>query len=119
ARIRAILRRTSGVLAEDVTAPLTAAQVVVWPAQRRAELAGQPLELTGTEYNLLEVLVRNAGRPVAKERLSELALGRSLERFDRSIDVHVSSLRRKLGALPGGRSCIQTVYRQGYQFILE
>jgi DNA-binding response OmpR family regulator len=65
------------------------------------------------------VLARHAGRPVSKNMLSEQGLGRALARFDRNIDVHLSSLRHKLGALPDGRSCIQTVYRLGYQLIRE
>jgi two-component system, OmpR family, response regulator len=89
------------------------------PAQRRVEWEGAPIELTSTEFNLLEVLARNAGRPVSKADLSAQALCRPLARFDRSIDVHLSSIRHKLGLLPGGRSCIQTVYRQGYQLIRE
>ncbi len=75
--------------------------------------------MTSTEFNLLEVLVRNAGRPVSKNLLSEQGLGRPMARFDRNIDVHLSSLRRKLGTLADGRSCLQTVYRQGYQLISE
>ena len=89
------------------------------PAQRRVEWNGTPVELTSTEFNLLEILARNAGRPVSKNDLSAQALGRPLARFDRSIDVHLSSIRHKLGLLPDGRSCIQTVYRQGYQLIRE
>ena len=56
---------------------------------------------------------------MSKADLSAQALGRPLARFDRSVDVHLSSIRHKLGPLPGGRSCIQTVYRQGYQLIRE
>jgi two-component system OmpR family response regulator/two-component system response regulator CpxR len=78
-----------------------------------------PVDLTSTEYALVEMLARHAGRPVSKEELSAQALGRPLARFDRSIDVHLSSIRHKLGALADGRSCIQTVYRQGYQLIRE
>jgi DNA-binding response OmpR family regulator len=91
----------------------------MWPSQRRAEWDGRPLDLTSTEFNLLEVLARQAGQPVSKNKLSEQGLGRPLARFERSIDVHMSSIRHKLGVLPDGRSCIQTVYRQGYQFIKE
>jgi two-component system OmpR family response regulator len=79
----------------------------------------QALELTSTEFNLLEVLARNAGRPVSKNDLSEQGLGRPLARFDRNIDVHLSSLRHKLGTLSDGRSPLQTVYRLGYQLIRE
>ena len=77
------------------------------------------MELTSTEFNLLEVLARNAGRPVSKAELSLQALGRPLARFDRGIDVHLSSIRHKLARLPGSCSCIQTVYRQGYQLLRE
>ena len=123
ARIRAILRRTQGSEGTRDSAPsgtpLTAGELAMWPTQRRAEWKGAPLELTSTEYNLLEALARNAGRPVSKSELSEQALGRPLARFDRSIDVHLSAIRHKLGNLPDGRSCIQTVRRLGYQFIKE
>lgn len=119
ARIRAILRRTQGVQAEGESAPLVVGALAMWPGQRRAEWQGKPLDLTSTEFNLLEVLVREAGRPVSKNVLSEQGLGRPLARFDRSIDVHLSSIRHKLGTLADGRSCIQTVYRLGYQLIRE
>jgi DNA-binding response OmpR family regulator len=91
----------------------------MWPEQRRAEWVGQPLVLTSTEFSVLELLLRHAGRPVSKGDLSEHALGRPLTRHDRSIDVHVSSVRRKLGLLADGRSRIQAVHRQGYQLLKE
>lgn len=116
ARIRAILRRT-GSVEEDNAQPVCAGALAMWPEQRRAEWNQQPLELTSTEFNLLEALARNAGRTVSKEELSEQALGRPLQKFDRSIEVHLSKIREKLGPLPDGRSCIQTIFRQGYQFI--
>jgi len=119
ARLRAILRRSQQSGELPAQAPLVVGTLKVMPAQRRVEWDGEAVELTSTEFNLLEVLARNAGRPVSKAELSEQALGRPLVRFDRSIDVHLSSIRHKLGMLPGGRSCIQTVYRQGYQLIRE
>ena len=121
ARIRAILKRT-GVAApalESSVQPIVAGLLTVWPAQRRAERAGKSLDLTSTEYNLVEVLVRNAGRPVSKAVLSEEALGRALTRFDRSVDVHMSKIRHKLGKLPNGHALIQTVIRKGYQLIVD
>ncbi len=118
ARIRAILRRTNGPRDEGAIT-LTVGKLSMQPEQRRASWDGQPLELTSTEYNLLEVLARNAGRPVSKNDLSEQGLGRPMARFDRNIDVHLSSLRHKLGTLGDGRSCLQTVYRVGYQLIRE
>jgi two-component system OmpR family response regulator len=117
ARIRAILRRTNGSPAGSTA--LSVGQLTMWPEQRRAAWAGSALELTSTEFNLLEVLVRHAGHPVNKNLLSEQGLGRPMARFDRNIDVHLSSLRRKLGTLADGRSCLQTVYRLGYQLIKE
>ena len=75
------------------------------------------MELTSTEYSVLEVLVRDAGKVVTKEALSERALGRKLMRYDRSIDMHVSNLRRKLGNGPDERPLIQTVRGVGYQFV--
>jgi DNA-binding response OmpR family regulator len=120
ARLRAILRRTRPAENDtDQAAVLAVNALTMWPEQRRAEWDGKLLELTSTEFNLLEVLVRNAGKPVSKNELSERGLGRALTRFDRNIDVHLSSLRHKLGTLSDGRSCIQTVYRLGYQFIRE
>ena len=123
ARIRAILRRTAGTEAssEQDTAPavVCVGDLVLWPEQRRAVWAEQPLDLTCTEFNLLEVLARNAGRAVSKDELSQQGLGRALTRFDRSIDVHVSSIRHKLAPLADGRSRIQTVFRKGYQLVRE
>ncbi|WP_234087705.1 response regulator transcription factor [Azonexus sp. R2A61] len=115
ARLRAILRRSSDAPSNDDD--VTVGPLCLRPRQRTAEWQGQAIDLTSTEFNLLEVLARNAGRTVSKAELSEHALGRPLNRFDRSIDVHLSSIRHKLGPLPDGRSCIQTVFRQGYQMI--
>jgi two-component system OmpR family response regulator len=116
ARLRAILRRT-GPVVERADVPIVVGDLVVRSELRRAEWAGRVVDLTSTEFNLVEALARQAGKPVSKSDLSEVALGRPLLRFDRSIDVHLSSIRQKLGTLPDGRSCIQTVYRRGYQLI--
>ncbi len=119
ARIRAILRRSGAAEAGSSSSPITVGALSIWSEQRRAEWASKPLELTSTEFNLLEVLARSAGQVVSKSELSEQALGRPLARFDRSIDVHISSIRRKLETLPDGRSRIQAVFNKGYQFIRE
>ena len=118
ARVRAILRRTQASGAGP-GAVLIVGKLGMYPEQRRATWDGAPLELTSTEFNLLEVLARHAGRPVSKNELSEQGLGRPLARFDRNIDVHLSSLRQKLGLLADGRSPLQTIYRQGYQLIRD
>lgn len=118
ARIRAILRRMAPA-SQDQQAQISVGELTIWPERRLVEWAGQPVNLTSTEFNLLEVLVRQAGRVVSKSDLSTLALGRPLSRFDRTIDVHLSSIRQKLGTMADGRQCIQTVYRMGYQLIKE
>jgi len=114
ARIRAILRRMNSL---EVSTNIVVGALTLWPAQRLVEWDGQPVLLTSTEYSLLEVLAKNAGQIVSKQDLSQQALGRPLARFDRSIDVHLSSIRHKLGLLPDGRHCIQTVFRSGYQLL--
>ncbi|WP_374260722.1 response regulator [Zoogloea sp.] len=118
ARLRAILRRTQDAPAE-AAGPLAVGPLVMWPQMRRAQWQGAGLELTSTEYNLLELLARNAGRVVSKAELSEQGLGRPLARFDRSIDVHLSSIRHKLGLRGDGRQWIETVRGLGYQLVRE
>lgn len=116
ARIRAILRRTQA--AHDHSPGLICAgPLKIWPERRKAAWFDQDLELTSTEFNLLETLASRAGHIVSKHELSEKALGRPLARFDRSIDVHMSSIRQKLGTQTDGRSYIQTVRGHGYQLI--
>ena len=120
ARIRAILRRTTpGSAPGRAVGAMTCGALILWPEQRRAEWVGEPLVLTSTEFSVLELLLRHAGRPVSKSDLSEHALGRPFTRHDRSIDVHVSSVRRKLGLLADGRSRIQAIHGQGYQLLKE
>jgi DNA-binding response OmpR family regulator len=115
ARIRAILRRTQPV----ANGPVIAGPLKIWSEKRKALWFDQDMELTSTEFNLLEILAMNLGRIVTKNELSEKALGRPLARFDRSIDVHMSSIRQKLGSQSDGRSYIQTVRGQGYQLVKE
>ncbi|MBD9357692.1 response regulator transcription factor [Methylomonas albis] len=118
ARIRAILRRTQSSAALS-QGPIETGPLKLWPEKRKAGWFDQDLDLTSTEFNLLETLASQVGRIVSKNELSEKALGRPLARFDRSIDVHMSSIRQKLGNQPDGRSYIQTVRGQGYQLIKE
>ena len=115
ARIRAVQRRTAA--AVTITAPgeaLAVGDVTLDLGARTVHVGGVPVELTSVEFSLLEVLIRLAGQVVSREELSLQALGRELNAYDRSIDVHVSSLRRKLGA-PGEESeRIKTVRGIGY-----
>ena len=117
ARVRAILRRAS-TNGADNKAPqtLTVGDVELRSGTRSVICAGQPIALTSTEYSVLEVLMRAARQPVSKTDLSERALGRKLVRYDRSLDMHVSSLRKKLSALAHGEERIKTVRGIGYQY---
>ncbi|MCF6189203.1 MAG: response regulator transcription factor [Cocleimonas sp.] len=112
ARLKAILRRTQ-------TAPPKTVDVIkvndieIHPASRKAIYQSENLPLTSSEYNLLEVLAMNVGTVVDKETLSEQALGKKLTEYDRSIDMHLSKLRQKLG--DDSQELIQTVRGKGYQ----
>jgi len=118
ARIRAILRRVVSANSEYPSANIViAGALTLYPETRKAEWLGQFLNLTSTEFNLLEVLATNCGLVVSKKELSEKGLGRPLARFDRSIDVHVSSIRQKMGNLADGGSAILTLRGKGYQFV--
>jgi two-component system response regulator CpxR len=113
ARVRAQLRRNT---------PATAANVQVGtlrlqPGDRRAFIDEQELSLTGAEFTLLLALAQRAGELVDKASLTRLALGRELERFDRSIDVHVSRLRHKLGEASAQAPRIESVRGSGYLLI--
>ena len=118
ARIRAILRRSEMVGDQGLQrGPISAGPLRIWSDKRRAVWFGRDLDLTSTEFELLETLAINVGCVVSKEALSEKGLGRPLARFDRSIDVHMSSIRQKLGVQEDGRSYIQTIRGKGYQLV--
>jgi len=119
ARVRAILRRAGQPAVGAVPETLRAGRLVVHPGNRTAEWNGRPLELTGTEFSLLEVLARNAGQLVSKQDISKRAFGKPLTPFDRRIDVHISSVRQKLGLGEDGQSRIKSVRGQGYQLLLD
>jgi two-component system response regulator CpxR len=117
ARIRAILRRT---LSDGKPAPGTpdvvrVGEVELDPATRTVLRAGKPVDLTSVEFNLLEVLLREAGRVVPRERLVNAVLSRKFSPFDRSIDMHVSKVRKKLGDTDNDEH-IKTVRGVGYIF---
>ncbi|MBB4009954.1 response regulator transcription factor [Allorhizobium taibaishanense] len=114
ARLRAILRRTGRPAQDQSLLPLKSGNLVLNPTSRQAQFEGVALTLTGTEYNLLELLVRNGGRVVSKQDISQSVFGRPLTPFDRRIDVHLSSVRQKLGLRADGQSWIQSVRGQGY-----
>jgi len=114
ARLRAILRRAQSAQQPQQDQTLTIGPLEIAAASRSALVSGEPLDLTSTEFNLLQVLVKQAGKIVTKANLSENGLGRSLEKYDRSIDMHMSNLRKKMTQKNIGEMII-TVRGQGYQ----
>ncbi len=113
ARIRAVVRRAKG-RAGPSRAPIHVGALAIDPGARRATLDGRELPLTGYEFALLEALARRAGRVLSREQLMELAKGSAEESFDRSIDVHISRLRHKLGDDPKRPRLLKTVRGAGY-----
>ena len=114
ARLRAILRRTDSARSPE-PAVLEIDGLRASTSQRRVEHEGRELKLTTAEFNVLLVLMRHAGEVVNKEKISQQALGRPLNAYDRSVDVHVSNLRKKLGA--SDREWIKNVRGVGYQLL--
>ncbi len=122
ARIHAILRRTARVPSAAGTAPgvstLIVGDVELDPGGRTVRCGGRPVELTGVEFTLLEALLRAAGRVIGRHELSKTVLGRRLMPYDRSLDMHVSNLRKKLGHMSGQHERIKTVRGLGYVYRL-
>ncbi len=117
ARIRAILRRTKGGEPGERQAPQTSVRVgdvELNPATRTVLRSGEAVDLTAVEFNLLDVLLREAGRVVTRDELAKIALGRMFSPYDRSIDMHISKLRKKLGEDGKGGERIKTVRGVGY-----
>lgn len=117
ARIRAVLRRTSkDGAAEGGPAVLRVGDLEMDLGAREVRRSGEVIELTGAEFAILEALVREAGSVVDRNELSVQALGRRASAFDRSLDVHLSNLRRKLGPAADGGDRIKTVRGVGYLY---
>jgi len=118
ARIRAVLRRTrevaSGTARGDVDEVLHVSGIELALGTRNVTCGGKPVDLTSVEFNVLELLLRNAGSVVTRDQIAEVALGRPLNAFDRSVDVHVSRLRKKLGGFPGTEDLIRPIRGVGY-----
>jgi DNA-binding response OmpR family regulator len=120
ARLRAVQRRARPALgvasAVEPKAVLVVGDIELNPRARLVKRGGAEVSLTSVEFALLEILMAAAGHIVSREDLSTRGLGRRLSQSDRSIDVHVSNLRKKLGADPGGGDRIKTVRGFGYQY---
>ncbi|MFO0761849.1 MAG: response regulator transcription factor [Byssovorax sp.] len=118
ARIRAHARRAKGRVG-PVAGQIAVGRLVIDPVSRRALLAGDELALTTYEFDLLRVFADRAGRVLTREQLVDCVRGSADEAFDRSIDVHVSHLRKKLGDDPKSPRIIKTVRGIGYLFAAD
>ncbi|MBF0193373.1 MAG: response regulator transcription factor [Magnetococcales bacterium] len=123
ARLRAVLRRSeltfpgSGVLVDSGN--IIVGDVEIHPGSRQITIKGKPLELTSAEYKILTYMIRFAGQIVSKENVSINCLSRKLSPFDRSIDFHISSLRKKMGDISPDSIRIITIRGEGYQFTIH
>jgi two-component system response regulator CpxR len=127
ARVRAILRRTAGSPAGSVQAStakqepglLSVEGLELNPAARAVSLNGSNIDLTDVEFALLEALMRSPGTVVSREEISESVLGRKFHPFDRSLDMHVSRLRRKLTDSGAPEAQVKTIRGVGYQLTVN
>jgi two-component system response regulator CpxR len=113
ARIRAVTRRAQNPADHEI---ITADDLELNQGNRTLKKSGEPVDLTSTEFSILLALLQNRGDVVSKRDLYITALGREPVPHDRSVDMHVSNLRRKLGADPRGENRIETIRGIGYQF---
>jgi two-component system response regulator CpxR len=122
ARMRAILRRTRQEREPPAQAPISkmlrVGDVEIDMGTRLVFRTGERVDLTSVEFNLLEILLSRAGRLVPREELIKTVLGRSPYPYDRSIDVHISRLRKKLGHEISGIERIKTIRNVGYLYVL-
>lgn len=116
ARIRAILRRTQHKSSESPS-KLTHLDIELFPAQQQAVCQDFTIELTGTELLLLEKFLAHPGELFSKAELSEEVLGKKLQPFDRSIDMHLSNIRRKLPTRLDGQTRVKNFRGRGYMWV--
>ncbi|ONF42985.1 DNA-binding response regulator [Marinobacter lutaoensis] len=114
ARLQALLRRIAWDQKAELNASREYGDLRIEPAQRRIYQNGEPVDLTATEYEVLSVLLAHAGSVVRKTDLMQWALGRRLEAYDRTLDMHISNLRKKLGNDDPPR--IETLRGLGYSY---
>ena len=115
ARVRAVLRRTARDRDESGSGVLEFGPFAVDLRQRTVSVAGKQIALTPTEFRLITLLVREPGRTFTREQIIDRVFGYDFDGFDRTVDAHMSSLRRKVDAVPGTAKRIQTVYGSGYR----
>lgn len=119
ARIRAVLRRGDARLAPTSDRHVVRADdVTLDPSSRGVTCGGAPIDLTTVEFDLLRMLLESAGATVPRETIAERVLGRRFDPFDRSVDMHISKLRRKLGPRSAGDERIKSIRSVGYIYTL-
>lgn len=111
ARLRAVLRRSHPTAS---TSQIEVGDLTFSPARGVASIDQHDISLTLSESRILEALLRQSGEPLDKQELAQLALGRKLTLYDRSLDMHVSNLRKKIGPHPDGRPRIVALRSRGY-----
>ena len=116
-KIRALLTETH--TSPAVTAPLVVGPLVIHPTTHTLEADGIPMELTSTEFLLLEVLASKANQPVRKDDIYHKVLGRPMHANDRAIDVHVSAVRHKLASILDKAVTIESIRGVGYQLVIR
>jgi two-component system response regulator CpxR len=117
ARLRNLLRRNAG--ETESAMEMRIGDLSYDRHNRRVSVGEREVELTGAEFNLLELLLKHAGELVSKEVLAKQGLGRALQAYDRRIETHMAQIRKKLGPLPDGSPRIKTVRGAGYQYLLN
>jgi DNA-binding response OmpR family regulator len=114
ARLRAILRRASNRSRNTVPDELIVGPITLHTGTHQVHVQGNAVALTGAEFRVLELLMRCAGQVISRDAMTEQALGRKLVAYDRSIDTHISNLRRKLDLPAGKNPEIKNVRGSGY-----
>ena len=114
ARVRAVLRRTRATQRGDEV--IRVADVEIDTAKMRVTVAGEAVELTPTEFQLLAALAREPGRVFTRSQLLDAVHGVAIESYERAIDAHVKNIRRKIEPTPGSPRYVLTVHGVGYRF---
>ncbi len=114
ARVRAVLRRSEG--AATTSSVIRIGDLVIDPDRRGVTVAGQAVELTATEFELLHILAREPGRPFTRAQLLEQAYDASYAGYDRTVDAHIKNLRRKIEPDAHEPRYVLTLYGVGYKF---
>jgi two-component system, OmpR family, alkaline phosphatase synthesis response regulator PhoP len=119
ARVKAVLRRLERAEARAADGPLRLGELVIDPAGRTLALGGRRVELTRTEFDMLETMATHPGRVFTRMQLMETAQGDAYEGYERTVDAHVKNIRRKLGDDPRAPRYVLTVFGVGYKMERE